>query len=232
MTNVNTATSNTLTDISNRALTSIGKQRITNIETVDDTMAKVCRAAIYDVMADAQGEYHWPELRTIVTGIPRDSEISYEGYPQYTRPPGVITIIGIRSNLEVTGIWWPKASWIEREGLIIVSFGIPNDTTSFPETLDLEGIKYSVNPSEWSVLLKKRVWSELAAQIAYELDDDQRAVKARGDADKIKIQVQTKAFAGGGSPVRTPQGNALYQSRFSNGRHMIRGRYRIPGNIH
>ena len=145
------ASAQTLTDIVNLALASLGEKQITNIDS-DGKTENLMRPLMYEAVRQTQLEIFWQEL--IIGFSPTQSSETYGGqesgdttyigstYLVYNLPKNFLDVVRLRS-----GAYW----FLEGNKLI----------TTDPDPY-LTYKRYSEEPSEWSAYLVELVYKRLA----------------------------------------------------------------------
>lgn len=137
----------TLTDIANLALASLGERQITNID-ADGKTENLIRIQLYESIRQTQLEIFWEEL--IISVKPSKSPDEYEpanGYAIYNLPNNFLDAVGLANSY---------ARWFLEGGKLI--------TTDADPLLSYK--RYSEDPSEWSGYLVELVYKRLAMNIA------------------------------------------------------------------
>ena len=148
----------TLTDVANAALLSIGEEPIENIDDKDSDSARVLRLRIYDVVRNVQSNFTWPELYHFEPLVDSGTFARDGVTPRYNLPTYCLQIINVLpASSEPEGFGITSGTW-RREGQFIA--------TQETEPV-LECLKYNVdNVAAWSEQLLKRAWTALAAEVA------------------------------------------------------------------
>ncbi len=143
------ALAETLTDIANLALASVGEEVIQNIDD-ESAIARDIRRVLYESIRQTQLEILWEELTEIiepsqVTGMyPGD-----DSFYQYRLPNNFLDVISLKSNYD----------WFLSGGKLITQDADPLLTYK----------RYSEEVSEWSGYLVELIYRRIAANVAMPL---------------------------------------------------------------
>ena len=148
----------TLTDVANAALLSIGEEPIESIDDDQTDSSRVIRMRIYDVVRNIQSNFTWPELYHFESLVDSGTFARDGVTPRYNLPTYCLQIINVLpASSEPEGFGITSGTW-RREGAYIV--------TAHTEPI-LECLKYNIDDvPAWSEQLLKRAWTALAAEIA------------------------------------------------------------------
>lgn len=140
------ASAQTLTDIANLALLSLGEKAITNIDS-DGKTENLIRPLLHESVRQTQLEIFWQEL--IVGVSPTRSTAEYTANTSlaiYNLPKNFLDVVSLQSG----------SRWFLEGGKLITEDQDPYLTYK----------KYSSEPSEWSAYLVELVYKRLASNIA------------------------------------------------------------------
>jgi len=169
----------TLTDIANAAILSLGEEPIENI--VDDTTdsARVLRLRIYDVVKTVQSSFEWPELYRFADLVDSGT-LALDGVTKrWNKPPNLLQIRGVLPQTTNGPVYSHGVPWRVEGQYIVTAEAAPV----------IEYTEYnSDNVAGWSPELVKRVWTELASEIAPLLTKSEKAV-ARADHSAMKSMI-------------------------------------------
>ena len=132
----------TLTDIVNLSLSSLGQNQITNID-ADGKTENQLRPLLFEAIRQTQLEIMWQEL--VVSFSPSKSPDQYapnEAYSVYNLPTNFLDVLSLKSG----------AYWFLEGGKLITTDQDPFLTYK----------KYSEEPSEWTGYLVEMVYKRLA----------------------------------------------------------------------
>jgi len=140
------ALASTLTDVANLALSSIGEQTITNIDT-DNRIENIVRLHLSESIRQVQQEILWGELRVSFEPIALpDNYLDSASMYQFNMPNNFLDMVSINSGAE----------WFLESGKLVTTDPTPVVTYK----------RYSEEPTEWSGYLVEMVYRRLAMNIA------------------------------------------------------------------
>lgn len=137
----------TLLEIANTALATIGAKPISSFDDADSDASVSCAQMLKNCIEQAQSATDWQELKKTVRLVPTGEFDVQRGY-EYNAPSDLLRVITVCGD--------PNFLWEAQGHKIYVHATSP---------VSICYIRYSENPSEWSVHLRNLVVETLAANL-------------------------------------------------------------------
>jgi len=147
----------TLTDVANLALASVGEKLIANIDS-DGRIEGIVNNVLCETIRQVQSEIQWGELRTIVE--PSQLPDMYPPAPsffQYQLPTNFIDVVELSSG----------ADWFVENGMLITTDSAPM----------LIYKRYSEEVTEWSAYMVEMIYRKLAVNMAMHLTQNAQVLQ-------------------------------------------------------
>jgi len=140
----------TLTDIANAAILSLGEEPIENIDDDTTDSARVLRLRIYDVVKTVQSSFEWPELYRFADLVDSGT-LALDGVTKrWNKPPNLLQIRGVLPQTANGPAYSHGVPWRIEGQYIVTAEAAPV----------IEYTEYnSDNVAGWSPELVKRVWT-------------------------------------------------------------------------
>lgn len=136
----------TLLEIANTALATIGAKPISSFNDADSDASVSCAQLIKNCIEQAQSATDWQELKKTALLVPTGKFDEYRGH-EYNAPSDMLRVISVEGGYT---LWETQGNkiYIHEEAPVKICY-----------------IRYSENPSEWSVHLRTLVVEILAANL-------------------------------------------------------------------
>lgn len=136
----------TLLDIANTALATIGAKPISSFDDADSDASVSCSQMLKNCIEQAQSATDWQELKKTSLLVPTGNYEGDRGY-EYNAPSDLLRVISVSGG---------ETLWETQGNKIYIHADAP---------VKICYIRYSENPSEWSVHLRNLVVETLAANL-------------------------------------------------------------------